>query len=156
MGLDQYLYASKGLSDGGWRTETERQNFAQIVEAIGMEKAMSRAGFPFISIDFQVGYWRKENAIHQWFVDNCQDGVDDCRKSYVSREKLQELRSICERVLNDNTLADELLPTQSGFFFGSTEYDEWYFNGLRDTVDIIDHCLAEVDADCSFFYQSSW
>jgi hypothetical protein len=156
MGLDQYLYASKGLSDGEWRTETERQNFAQIVEAVGMEKAMSKAGFPFISIDFQVGYWRKENAIHQWFVDNCQDGVDDCRKSYVSREKLQELRSICERVLLDNSLADELLPTQSGFFFGSTEYDDWYFNGLRDTVDIINHCLVEVDADCSFFYQSSW
>jgi hypothetical protein len=89
-------------------------------------------------------------------VDNCQDGVDDCRKSYVSPEQLKELRSICERILLDNSLAGELLPTQSGFFFGSTEYDEWYFNGLQDTVDIINHCLTEVGEGSAFYYQSSW
>lgn len=156
MGLDQYLYASKGLSDGEWRPENERETFAKIVQALDMEKAMSKAGFPFISIDFQVGYWRKANAVHQWFVDNCQDGEDDCRRSYVDRDKLKELRSICQQVLLDPTLAEELLPTSAGFFFGSTEYDEWYLKDLKATVEIIDHCLTEVDDNASFYYQSSW
>ena len=30
-------------------------------------------------IDEEVGYWRKANAIHKWFVDNVQDGNDDCK-----------------------------------------------------------------------------
>ena len=28
--------------------------------------------------DNQIASWRKANAIHKWFVDNVQDGVDDC------------------------------------------------------------------------------
>ena len=28
-----------------------------------------------------VAYWRKANAIHSWFVENCQDGVDECQYS---------------------------------------------------------------------------
>jgi hypothetical protein len=51
-------------------------------------------------------------------------------------------------------LAEELLPSHSGFFFGSTEYDEWYFKDLTRTVEIIDRCLA---SKFDYFeYQASW
>ena len=26
-------------------------------------------------------YWRKANAIHNWFVENCQEGVDELSRS---------------------------------------------------------------------------
>ena len=49
-------------------------------------------------IDEAVGYWRKANQIHKWFVDNVQEGVDDCKEYYVSVEKLKELLDICKEV----------------------------------------------------------
>jgi hypothetical protein len=29
-------------------------------------------------IEESVAYWRKQNAIHKWFVDKVQSGNDDC------------------------------------------------------------------------------
>jgi hypothetical protein len=108
------------------------------------------------TVTVQVGYWRKENAIHKWFVDNVQDGEDNCAEYFVGREQLEELKELCEKVLADHSLAEELLPTQEGFFFGSTEFDEWYFTGLRDTVEIVKLCLSPEYENWEFTYQSSW
>lgn len=58
-----------------------------------------RKEFPSAEVSISVGYWRKANAIHQWFVDNCQDGIDDCRSVIVEREQLQTLKSLCETIL---------------------------------------------------------
>jgi hypothetical protein len=51
-------------------------------------------------------------------------------------------------------MASELLPSQSGFFFGNTEYDEYYFGDLIQTIEIIEDCLSDDDAE--FEYHSSW
>ena len=48
----------------------------------------------------EVGFWRKANHIHNWFVVNCQDGVDECQETEISKENLEELLSICKKVLN--------------------------------------------------------
>jgi hypothetical protein len=106
-------------------------------------------------VEVCVGYWRKSNQIHQWFVDNCQGGVDDCREAHVSREQLVELRNLCEQVLLAPATASKALPTTSGFFFGSTEYDEYYFSDLKDTIKIIDRALS-VPQEWDFTYSSSW
>jgi hypothetical protein len=103
----------------------------------------------------EVGYWRKANQIHNWFVENVQDGKDECQESYVSREQLQELLNICKIVNIDNTKAEQLLSTQSGFFFGGTEYDEWYFNDIDNTIKILEDALSDENAD-DFTYRASW
>jgi len=59
-------------------------------------------------------------------------------------------------VLDNHALASEHLPTTSGFFFGSTEYDEWYFQDLQSTVEIIDNALSKIGDEWTFSYQSSW
>ncbi len=106
----------------------------------------------------EVGYWRKANHIHKWFVDNIQNGQDDCREYYVSYEKLMELKSICETIVNQPTeilrhqKSRELLPTCEGFFFGGTAYDEYYFDELQETIEI----LSNLEADGEYYYQSSW
>lgn len=51
-----------------------------------------------------VGYWRKANHIHKWFVDNVQDGADDCKEYYVSEEKLQQLLDACQQVVKFSKL----------------------------------------------------
>lgn len=106
----------------------------------------------------EAGYWRKANAIHKWFVENVQNGIDECQLSVVSRDQINMLLERVELVLRDNSRARELLPTTSGFFFGSTDHDEWYFRDLEDTQEILKKALDILDGDdtITFYYQSSW
>jgi len=155
MGLDQYLSASEYISRWDYSPDYDRSEnelFSQIVSQFGVE--VDPSGFAGLSIDFPMGYWRKSNQIHNWFVENLADGVDECQKIFVNRESLQNLRDLCNQVLADNSLAKDLLPTGAGFFFGSLEYDEYYFGDLKQTVEIIDRCLA---SKFDYFeYQASW
>lgn len=105
-------------------------------------------------IEEEAGYWRKANAIHQWFVENVQNGNDDCQEYDVSTEQLQSLLDLVEKVLADHSLAEELLPTQEGFFFGGTEYDEYYFQDLEETKKILMDAIK--DNRGYYTYQSSW
>lgn len=119
--------------------------------------------------DYRVGYWRKANAIHNWILENCAardkwaDPIDDCRPIEIPLEKLEELLDTCKEVLEDHSLAKKLLPTLDGFFFGSTEYDEWYFRTIEATIDIIvpvikfmKHMSEIKDYTWSIIYQASW
>lgn len=54
----------------------------------------------------EVAKWRKANAIHKWFVDNVQDGEDDCKEYHVSHDQLTELRDLCAKVLAASELID--------------------------------------------------
>ena len=154
MGLDQYLNAKKYTSPAEWRPEKERALYATLMEVSGVSE-FADDYIPSVTLEVKVGYWRKQNAIHKWFVNNCQNGEDDCRESYVGRDRLTELRDLCIKVQANHLEADELLPTESGFFFGGTEYDEWYFEGLAYTITLIDKLLTMPD-DWDFYYQSSW
>jgi hypothetical protein len=93
-------------------------------------------------------------------VHNVQNDTDDCGTYFVSEEQLEELLELCKKVLDNNELAGELLPSTSGFFFGSTEYDEWYFSDLTHTVEIIESLLSERNEDGylngDIYYHSSW
>ena len=114
-----------------------------------------RCGYP--TIFEQVGYWRKANAIHRWFVENVQDGDDDCGTYEVNKEQLEELKALCESVLNHKVSAAKALPTTSGFFFGSTAYNEYYREDLCTTVEIINQVLAETDWNTqTVCYSASW
>lgn len=105
----------------------------------------------------EAGYWRKANQIHAWFVKNVQAGVDDCGLYEVTRAQLEELLALAQRVQKKPALAAAALPTQDGFFFGNTSYDEGYRDDIDSTVRIVEQILAETDFDKQIvFYQSSW
>ena len=103
----------------------------------------------------EAGYWRKANQIHRWFVEKVQKGNDDCGDYYVGTDDLEKLLDACEKVKADHSLADTLLPSASGFFFGGTEYDEWYFKDIDNTIDMLKEALAD-ESDSSYYYSSSW
>jgi hypothetical protein len=105
----------------------------------------------------EIAVWRKANAIHQWFVNHVQSGEDDCKLYYVSTEQLRELLERCKQVLKEPDTAPELLQTQGGFLFGSTEYDNRYFQSLDYTVEVLEAELKEnVDQFQEYKYQSEW
>ena len=149
MGLDMYLTARRYVSeynDADKVISTEiMQHFPELTESQTVQQ-----------VSVRVGYWRKANAIHRWFVDHVQKGIDDCGNYHVSRDKLTELRAVCERVRDwPGGLAAEQLPTTSGFFFGGTDYDEYYMQDVNRTIRIIDECLQLPDS-WDFEYNSSW
>ena len=152
MGLDMYLYKKNYIWSGDWIKPEMKQ---EVVVKKGGEVDNSIKPERVKYVVEEVGYWRKANQIHQWFVDNVQNGIDECQSSYASRERLEELLGICKKIKEDNSLAETLLPTQSGFFFGGTEYDEWYFNDIDSTINILEECLSDEDAD-DFEYRASW
>jgi len=154
MGLDQYLHAKKYHSNSEWRPDEEKRLFSALSELANVDGFMDEHP-PSITLEVCVGYWRKQNAIHNWFVQNCQDGNDDCQQVSVDRDQLEELRDTCRKVLANPELAGELLPTAEGFFFGSTDYDRWYTEGLTYTADRVDKLLT-MSNDWYFYYQSSW
>lgn len=106
-------------------------------------------------IEQEACYWRKANMIHNWFVQNVQEGVDDCKDYEVTRDKIKELIELCKSVLKDKSSANIILPARGGFFFGSTAYDEFYFKDLEYTVETLTKAL-ELPKEWDFEYHSSW
>ena len=104
----------------------------------------------------EVAYWRKSNQIHNWFVENIQNGNDDCGTYPVTIEQLKELKELCERVINNHDLATELLPTVNGFFFGGTNYDEYYFDDVEHSLSKLDKVINNYTSDDLLTYTSSW
>lgn len=182
MGLDMYL--SKRTYVKNWNHTPAADRHKVVVTRGG--KASSIRPERVSNIIEDVAYWRKANAIHNWFVQNVQDGNDECQESHVSREQLKKLVELCERALaiptkegkarrgrsfypNGHVIthyetaqvvaepetAAEILPTASGFFFGSTDYDDSYRQDLEDTVRQLKPLLDE-PSEGDFYYRASW
>jgi hypothetical protein len=174
MGLDMYLRKSIYV----WQDERGSLTIRGLRHKIDPDKVSY--------IVEEAGYWRKANAIHTWFVQNVQDGHDDCREHYVTRETLASLLAAVTKVLDaselvdgtvangspfdaqgnrinylvdgkvikDPSVAKELLPTEDGFFFGSTDYDQYYIEDLQNTKKILEKAISDREGD--YYYQSSW
>jgi len=203
MGLDMYLERSKKIEsitpDTLHRIDFDvmKKEMPNLFEAFSAEGLIVQRGdpelFQWYAPSEEVGYWRKANAIHQWFVKHCQNGQDNCEVTEVPKEKLEELLALCRRIkmLIENSGAEveetemervvgysqgkeltekirsyppnivnqlkSLLPTQSGFFFGGTEYDEYYIQNIYDTIEMLEKVLAETNFDTHIItYHSSW
>jgi hypothetical protein len=203
MGLDMYLYAEKYISSYDYETIdgefTRKDNpaYDSTIRGAGME-TLPTAEYGSATVSKCVGYWRKANAIHGWFVRELADGVDECQRIRVTRSDLKTLRDVCVNELSNRAMAmptkeadysmelkeggetdivssiieaitkenakatntqvldDPLAPT-AGFFFGSTEKDEWYYHALEYTVDMINSLLAyDIDDELTYYYQASW
>ena len=149
MGLDMYL--SKKTYVQYWEHNGDN-NYEVTVTKAGKPASIDGRKVKYVIED--AGYWRKQNNIHRWFVDNVQKGIDDCGEYYVEREKLKELLALCKAVKNQPAAAEAILPTVSGFFFGGTEYDEWYYDGIDNTIQILNEALADENGE--YYYSSSW
>ena len=152
------MYLSKKTYVKKWEHIPKEEQFEVTVKRNG--KVFDQIKVDRISyVEEQVMYWRKANHIHNWFVQNCQGSVDDGRSTYVSVEDLKNLYDACKKVMEFDTASapNDILPTTPGFFFGSTDYDEWYYQNTKDTIEFLE---KEMDADGKFngdyYYEASW
>ena len=74
MGLDMYLSGKRYMSK--YFDAADSEKIEKVNEIFGIE-GIEDGDYGAQEVTFRVAYWRKANAIHQWFVDNCQDGVDE-------------------------------------------------------------------------------
>ncbi|GAG97222.1 unnamed protein product, partial [marine sediment metagenome] len=181
MGLDMYLTGKKYL--GKWN-EAENKKRVKIRKLF--PEIQDTDNLDSVEVEFEIGYWRKANMIHNWFVENCQGGNDECQNSCVEADKLKELLGICKRILKasklvkgnitngysfkdgketpiiekgkvieNSSVAQELLPCQSGCFFGSTDYDEYYYKDIKRTVEILEYALELEEKGYYTYYHAS-
>jgi hypothetical protein len=188
MGLDMYL--SKRTYVRNWDHNPPERKIAITVK-LGGKKHPTINPSRITNIIEEVGYWRKANAIHRWFVEKVQDGKDECQESCVTRTQLQELYDACVlvrdntklkkgkvnngytfekkvekpiladgKVVADPSVAEALLPTQSGFFFGGTDYDEYYMEDINNTIKILEPELKleypRGVYEPDYYYRASW
>lgn len=155
MGLDMYLRARTSFYNWEFNDTYKQEKIinGKIRETLGLSHLDKHDNN--IEISINVAYWRKANAIHNWFVENCQDGKDECQKSYVEPEQLLALRNLCDQAYTTRDATK--LPPTTGFFFGSTNIDDWYWQEILETRDKLDAILNdEALKDFDFEYQSSW
>lgn len=151
MGLDMFL--SKKTYVKNWKNQPPKDDYKVVVTRGGdIVDGINTTRVTYI--EEEVATWRKANHLHRWFVENIQSGIDKCGEYHVTTDELRELLRICKLIQNDNSLAERLLPTQSGFFFGGTEYDEWYFSSIDYTISILEEVFNSAFGD--YYYSSSW
>lgn len=147
MGLDMYLY--RNLDQNGNvlkitpQAEFDNDAFAKLL------KRATKCNVSYLhpALSINIAYWRKANAIHEWFIAHCADDIDTCQDISVSLESLHDLKDTCERILkapNDMALMEWLLPPQEGFFFGDTDLnDSDTLNSYLENVKYTNNILAE-------------
>ena len=105
---------------------------------------------------YLVGEWTNAYAIERWMKEN---GDQENPEEYtVDRERITELRNLCMDILANPGTAPVKLPT---FLDEAGEYDKWYFEKLRYTVNLMNAALKmlegldddEID-DWRFIYMS--
>jgi hypothetical protein len=183
MGLDMYLEGSfskrayiqptdqqyADMREGKEVTVEKSQALIDALEATGLQNAPIEHEWNHLTYVFPIITWRKANQIHKWFVDNVQEGDDNCQRHYVSESDLEELLEIINEILEikdpieRKAKAFHTLPTDiEGCFFGSEDYGDWYFEQLEDTKKVLDKLFAyNATAEAghcfdNFYYQSSW
>jgi hypothetical protein len=182
MGLDMYLYKKHYVQN--WEhTKPEERHTITIKKGNDVREDIKPERIVYITE--QIGYWCKFNALHNFFIDECNGGEDNCREIYVSSDKLFELLSTLKEVKKvigkakkkkvnvqtgwnskGDTYAEievydcdeeleQLFPTRSGFFFGSTEYGDWYKSNVEKTIKLLKNELVDVDK-YDYYYRASW
>ena len=182
MGLDMYLYAIKYESWSNWNGNKKPISYPKALEEL--KENIKERNFLSKETKYQIGYWRKFNALHSHIVNTYNDGEDNCSPIWLSRESIEDILKVCKEVLEDlktcpktkkkikcgwqngeplyeeievydSEVALEKLSPSSGFFFGSQDIDEWYKEDLEYTIQLLEKCL-NLKGNFEFEYQASW
>lgn len=93
-----------------------------------------------------IGEFRKVNFLIPFFEEQLGYEIKNLHKVRIYKEDAEELLRRCSAVLYDHSKAEELLPTQKGFFFGNTDYNDHYFEDVESVRDYVkDTLLPEFD-----------
>ena len=106
-----------------------------------------------------LGYFRKVNFLVKFFEERGFD-VENQTPLVINKDDAKELLSACEEVLKDNSKASEILPTMSGFFFGSTDYNDYYYKDVEEVRNYVKNKLLPefdtLDEDEEIYFETSY
>ncbi len=148
MGLDMYLEDSKGNEVAYWRKanavhrwfDNQKKGGLEDCEKMEVSKEMLN-GLKQIC-DGIIERLKKEVPSLETFFND----TEWINKNWDTWCPSLELTKHCA----------EVLPTQSGFFFGSTEYGVGYFLNVKETSDQIGKVLTEHPNAEKFKYHAWW
>ncbi|CEE91897.1 hypothetical protein [Xenorhabdus koppenhoeferi] len=101
----------------------------------------------------EVGYFRKVNSLFDWIETKVQP-IDNCTTILISKDVLMELALVLDNLTPDN--CRELFPTREGFFFGSTEYDKYYWFDVETIKNWVKGILSSFDFENQNLYFWAW
>ena len=183
MGLDMYLYKKTYVKNWNHMSPEERHKIT-IKKGNKVRKDIKPERVSYIVEE--VGYWRKFNALHNRFVQDCADGVDDCKEMLVPKETMEQILNDLKEikvsldkspkkkvqvevgwsggekmydeieVYEDTSVVEDLLPPTPGFFFGSTEVDKYFYQEVCNTIELFEELLTENEGAGDFHYEASW
>ena len=103
----------------------------------------------------EVMYWRKANQFREWFSKNLKDFQDE-GTTPVSKSDLERLVHDCNSLLENRELAESLLPTSIGWFFGPISYSDHYFEEVERTEKVLSKLLSSVDFEKEELIYFEW
>lgn len=170
MGLDMYLYGERYISDSYSEDPVKAAIAKQAtLDVLGLldDDEVDKSHIFGYSATLTLGYWRKAWPIHRWFVENVQNGVDDCGKYSVDRDTLQQLLADCIAVLSakeDSEIAHDTawayIPPDENIeanTLDDPEEAEYYYYHIQRTATILKHLMTDKKfAHYDFYYSSSW
>ena len=155
MGLDMYLDKIYHVSEFD---KTENGVIDKIYNLVGVKD--NSQNYKHLEVKFPAIYWRKSNQIHAWFVKEVQGNQDDCKNYEVDISHLKQLLGIIKAQLKNKK--EIILRPQSGFFFGSTDIDDYYWKDLERTKKDLEREIKFYEAETAlgrswyYEYRSSW
>lgn len=171
MGLDMYLYAEKYESKYRNKTLSYPKELEELSRSINTYSIASK------TTTYKIGYWRKFNALHNYIINHFANGRDECQRVYLLEEEIKEILNILKKVeesfktakikeekdgyiIYENPIAEKLLPTKDGFFFGSLDYDDFYLDYVKRSIKIFEEVLKLLEErpeeGYDIYYQASW
>ena len=102
--------------------------------------------------DYEIGDWRKFNALQNYMEVNFGEGEEiNCKDIQLTEPDIGTLLVILKKVSADHSLAEKLFPNTTGFFYGSQDYDEYYFEEIDRSINLFEKALEELE-DNEVFY----
>ena len=158
MGLDITFYKAKRLKDNETKERLEEIRKELATEYL---KSIDERNSKLINeledekekinpLD-EVAYFRKVNFLIPFFGYE-----ENCSNIEIDKYQVEDLIEACKEVLANHDKASFLLPTQEGFFFGSTDYDDWYFDDVQNVKEKFEEVLADFDMDEDILIMHCW
>lgn len=166
MGLDMYLYANTYDSKPTYNYDKEKKDkVSKTFYPRALNKlARKHADNNFLSKEtfYQIGYWRKFNALHGFIVEHYAEGVDECQKIYLSKDDIEEILKKLKIIKKVPSSALKIMPPTSGCCFGSKDIDEWFIKDVEYSVELFEDVLEMLEKNdkrknyYEIYYQASW
>lgn len=163
MGLDMYFYARKTT----YKSFSKWDKPSRVDETDYPEDLKTFSDYIYdrnfksvqTETEYQIGYFRKFNALHSYIVKTFANGIDNCQDILLYKADIAKIKKVLDDILKVGTeeKAKETLPTQSGFFFGGTDYGEYYFEEVKVAADLMQSFLDNFDFEnYQLVYRASW